>query len=69
VAVKDHRSLYLIRIAMPHRCPELEAAMIHATSHDDQSVDYASMACIFMLERASSLTLHPLMWTLAHRAG
>jgi hypothetical protein len=75
-AVKDRRSLYLTRVAALRpasgalQCPELEAAVIRATSHDDRSVDYGSAARVFALARASpSTALQPLMWALARRAG
>ncbi|KAL6858804.1 hypothetical protein ACP4OV_017806 [Aristida adscensionis] len=75
-AVKDRRSLYLTRVAalrpasgvVPRR-PELEAAVIRATSHDERSVDYAGAARLFALARASPPALQPLMWALARRAG
>ncbi|CAD6265246.1 unnamed protein product [Miscanthus lutarioriparius] len=53
-AVKDRRSLYLTRVAALRprpaaaaavlRSPELESAVIRATSHDERSVDYGSAA-------------------------
>ncbi|KAK3121927.1 hypothetical protein QOZ80_8BG0662890 [Eleusine coracana subsp. coracana] len=79
-AVKDRRSLYLTRVAALRpssgaaaalRSPELEAAVIRATGHDERSVDYASAARVLALARASSspALLQPLMWALARRAG
>ncbi|WVZ92561.1 hypothetical protein U9M48_038612 [Paspalum notatum var. saurae] len=77
-AVKDRRSLYLTRVAVLRpasgvaaalRSPELEAAVIRATSHDERSVDHASAARVFALARASPPALQPLMWALARRAG
>ncbi|RCV31446.1 hypothetical protein SEVIR_6G184300v4 [Setaria viridis] len=79
-AVKDRRSLYLTRVAALRpaassgfaaalRSPELEAAVIRATSHDERSVDYGSAARVFALARASPPSLQPLMWALARRAG
>ncbi|XP_062196243.1 putative clathrin assembly protein At1g25240 [Phragmites australis] len=77
-AVKDRRSLYLTRVAALRqasgvaaalRSPELEAAVIRATSHDERSVDYGSAARVFALARASPSALQPLMWSLARRAG
>lgn len=80
-AVKDRRSLYLTRVAALRprpasgvaaaelRSPELEAAVIRATSHDERSVDYVSAARVLALARASPPALQPLMWALARRAG
>jgi hypothetical protein len=79
-AVKDRRSLYLTRVAALRprpasgvaaalRSPELEAAVIRATSHDERSVDYGSAARVLALARASPPALQPLMWALARRAG
>ncbi|KAL6647419.1 hypothetical protein ACP70R_014856 [Stipagrostis hirtigluma subsp. patula] len=75
-AVKDRKSLCLTRVAalrpasgvLPRR-PELEAAVIRATSHDERSVDHAGAARVFALARASPAALQPLMWALARRAG
>ncbi|CAD6245457.1 unnamed protein product [Miscanthus lutarioriparius] len=79
-AVKDRRSLYLTCVAALRprpasgvaaalRSPELEAAVIRATSHDERSVDYGSAARVLALARASPPALQPLMWELARRAG
>ncbi|XP_066331270.1 putative clathrin assembly protein At1g25240 [Miscanthus floridulus] len=79
-AVKDRRSLYLTRVAVLRprpasgvaaalRSPELEAAVILATSHDERSVDYGSAARVLALARASPPALQLLMWELARRAG
>jgi hypothetical protein len=78
-AVKDRRSLYLTRVAALRppgsglaaalRSPEMEAAVIRATSHDERSVDYGSASRVFALARASPPALQPLMWALARRAG
>ena len=78
-AVKDRRSLCLTRVAALRapgagaaaalRSPELEAAVIRATGHDERSVDYGSASRVFALARASPPALQPLMWALARRAG
>ena len=79
-AFKDRRSLYLTRVAALRprtaaaaaaalRSPELEAAVIRATSHDERSVDQGSAARVLALARASPPALKPLMWALARRAG
>ncbi|CAO2163059.1 unnamed protein product [Urochloa humidicola] len=82
-AVKDKRSLCLTRVAALRppaprgsgsggwvlRSPELESAVIRATSHDERSVDCASAARVFALARSSPPAMRPLMWALARRAG
>nr|CAB3483211.1 unnamed protein product [Digitaria exilis] len=76
-AIKDRRSLYLTHVAalrpaassLRRSHPELEAAVIRATSHDERSMDYASAARVFALARASPPAMQPLMWALARRAG
>ncbi|XP_072979104.1 putative clathrin assembly protein At1g25240 [Typha angustifolia] len=67
-AAKDKRSLYLVA-ASRHRNPEMEAAVIHATNHDDRSVDYKNAARVFAWARTSSSFVQPLMWALARRAN
>ena len=51
------------------RSPELEAAVIRATGHDEGPVDYRSVSRVFALARASPPALQPLMWALARLAG
>uniref|UniRef100_A0ACD5Y7I8 Uncharacterized protein n=1 Tax=Avena sativa TaxID=4498 RepID=A0ACD5Y7I8_AVESA len=75
-AVKDRRSLYLTRVVVLRsstgpviRNPELEAAVIRATSHDERAVDYRGAARVFALARASPPDMQPLMFALARRAG
>uniref|UniRef100_A0ACD5ZUE8 Uncharacterized protein n=1 Tax=Avena sativa TaxID=4498 RepID=A0ACD5ZUE8_AVESA len=75
-AVKDRRSLYLTRVVALRpstgpviRNPELEAAVIRATSHDERAVDYRGAARVFALARASPPDMQPLMFALARRAG
>uniref|UniRef100_A0ACD6AKH3 Uncharacterized protein n=1 Tax=Avena sativa TaxID=4498 RepID=A0ACD6AKH3_AVESA len=75
-AVKDRRSLYLTRVVALRpstgpviRNPELEAAVIRATSHDERAVDYMGAARVFALARASPPDMQPLMFALARRAG
>ncbi|CAO2188537.1 unnamed protein product [Urochloa humidicola] len=84
-AVKDKRSLCLTRVAALRpaprsggaggfaasalRSPEVESAVIRATSHDERFVDCASAARVFALARSSPPAMRPLMWALARRAG
>ncbi|CAL4999267.1 unnamed protein product [Urochloa decumbens] len=83
-AVKDRRSLCLTRVpalrcsgggggwsaaASLRSAPEVESAVIRATSHDDRSVDCASAARVLALARSSPPAMRPLMWALSRRAG
>ncbi|CAA7401335.1 unnamed protein product [Spirodela intermedia] len=48
--------------------PELEAAVIKATSHDETRMDYKSAGKVFAWARTSpSVFLRPLMWALSRR--
>ncbi|KAJ6796553.1 putative clathrin assembly protein [Iris pallida] len=71
-AVKDKRSIYLAMLPLPrragHRSPDMEAAVIRATSHDERSVDYKNAARVFQWARTSPSFVPPLMWALARRA-
>ncbi|CAD5189031.1 unnamed protein product [Musa acuminata subsp. malaccensis] len=52
------------------RSPEMEAAVIRATSHDERSVDYKNAGRVFAWARAApSSLLASLMWTVARRAS
>ncbi|RZS17930.1 hypothetical protein BHM03_00050141 [Ensete ventricosum] len=75
---KDRWSIYVTRVVggarhrhhLHRRSPEVEAAVIRATSHDDRSVDYKSAGRVFTWARgAPSSLLPPLMWSVAHRAS
>ncbi|KAJ4745864.1 ENTH/ANTH/VHS superfamily protein [Rhynchospora pubera] len=71
-AIKDRQSLYLTRLitgSSRFRNPQLEAAVIRATSHDDRSVDYKNAARVFAWARTSPSFLLPVMWALARRAA
>ncbi|CAL5012928.1 unnamed protein product [Urochloa decumbens] len=80
-AIKDRRSLCLTRVpalrsrsgglaaaASVRSAPEVESAVIRATSHDDRSVDCASAARVLALARSSPPAMRPLMWALSRRA-
>ncbi|THU60082.1 hypothetical protein C4D60_Mb07t08890 [Musa balbisiana] len=52
------------------RRPEMEAAVIRATSHDERSVDYKNAGRVFAWARAApSSLLASLMWSVARRAS
>ncbi|KAJ1701515.1 hypothetical protein LUZ63_001294 [Rhynchospora breviuscula] len=71
-AIKDRQSLYLTHLitgSSRFRNPQLEAAVIRATSHDDRSVDYKNAARVFAWARTSPSFLLPVMWALARRAA
>ncbi|KAL0909749.1 hypothetical protein M5K25_020646 [Dendrobium thyrsiflorum] len=67
-AMKDKRSVYLSRVAGGGHRAEMEAAVIHATSHDERSVDYKNAARVFAWARTSPACLDPLLRALTHRA-
>ncbi|XP_021764097.1 putative clathrin assembly protein At1g25240 [Chenopodium quinoa] len=50
-----------------HRHPDLEAALIRATSHDDSCVDYKNAQRVFMWVRTSPSHLIILLWALTRR--
>ncbi|KAK1277654.1 putative clathrin assembly protein [Acorus gramineus] len=68
-AVKDQRSICLARISRRRgfRLPDLETAVIKATSHDDRSVDYKNAQRVFAWARTSPAFLKPLMFALSRR--
>lgn len=51
------------------RSAVLDAAVIRATSHDENSIDYKNAGRVFAWVRTSPSLLDPLMWTLARRVG
>ncbi|KAJ4961170.1 hypothetical protein NE237_021080 [Protea cynaroides] len=67
--LKDNNSICLAKLARrtSFRHPELEAAIIKATSHDEFSVDYKNAQRIFALIRTSSSFFKPFMWALTKR--
>ncbi|WOL06617.1 PHD finger protein PERSISTENT TAPETAL CELL 1 [Canna indica] len=80
-AAKDKRSLCMTRMASVHRHhhggsggdlqrQEVDMAVIRATSHDEQSVDYKSAERVLEWARAApSSFLDRVMWSLAHRTA
>ncbi|KAG6494606.1 putative clathrin assembly protein At1g25240 [Zingiber officinale] len=72
--VKDKWSVYLVKtVGGRHylrRRPEVDAAVIRATSHDEMSVDYKSAGRVFTWARAApSSLMAPLMWAVGRRAS
>ncbi|KAH0453098.1 hypothetical protein IEQ34_017422 [Dendrobium chrysotoxum] len=66
--MKDKRSLYLSHVAGGGHRAEMEAAVIHATNHDERSVDYKNAARVFAWARTSPACLAPLLRALTRRA-
>ncbi|KAK9106642.1 hypothetical protein Syun_022653 [Stephania yunnanensis] len=67
--VKDTNSICRAKLAKrsTYRQPELETALIKATSHDEFYVDYKNAQRVFATIRASSVFLKPLMLALTKR--
>ncbi|RWW87130.1 hypothetical protein BHE74_00004058 [Ensete ventricosum] len=73
-AAKDKWSICVTRAMgarrLYRRSPEMEAAVIRATSHDERSVDYKNAGRVFAWARAApSSLLASLMWSVARRAS
>ncbi|CAI0458265.1 unnamed protein product [Linum tenue] len=69
-AVKDQNSILLASFLTPRsssRDGSLEAAIIKATSHDGDSVDYRNAQRMFEWIRTSPVSLKPLVWGLSVR--
>ncbi|XP_077230656.1 putative clathrin assembly protein At1g25240 [Tasmannia lanceolata] len=68
-AAKDKHSLYITRVASKKgfRNPDLEIAIIKATSHDESTVDYKNAQRVFAWVRTSPTFLKPLIWALTKR--
>ncbi|XP_030551663.1 putative clathrin assembly protein At1g25240 [Rhodamnia argentea] len=70
-ALKDQNSLLITALSRrTHlRSPDLEAAVIKATSHDEARVDYRNAQRVFAWARTSPSThLKPLVWAISSRA-
>ncbi|KAI4357396.1 hypothetical protein L6164_001346 [Bauhinia variegata] len=67
--LKDKTSLWIAKLSRktPYRNPILEAAIIKATSHDEDHLDYKNLQRVFQWVRANPLHLKPLAWALAVR--
>lgn len=67
--LKDQNSIYLARLTKKSafRHPDLEEAVIKATSHDENSIDYKNAQRIFTWIRTSQKFVKPVIWSLATR--
>ncbi|KFK44537.1 hypothetical protein AALP_AA1G269700 [Arabis alpina] len=68
-ALKDRKSLFSIGFSRKtsFRNPDLDSAIIHATSHDDSSVDYHNAHRVYKWIRSSPANIKPLVHTLSCR--
>lgn len=69
-AIKDRNSIWIASISRKtsYHNPDLEAAIVKATSHDESTIDYKNSQRVFAWLRASpSLYLKPLIWDLSKR--
>lgn len=67
--LKDRNSIWAASLSRKssYRNPDLEAAIIKATSHDEWHVDYRNAQRIFTWLRTSPLSVKPLVWALSKR--
>ncbi|VVA92458.1 unnamed protein product [Arabis nemorensis] len=70
-ALKDRKSLFSIGFSRKtsFRNPDLDSAIIHATSHDDSSVDYHNAHRVYKWIRSSPANLKPLVHALSSRVN
>ncbi|OWM76691.1 putative clathrin assembly protein At1g25240 [Punica granatum] len=68
-AVKDQNSIWIAAVSRRsvYRNPDLEAAIIRATSHDESYVDYKNVQRVFTWVRTSPTYLKPLLLALSAR--
>ncbi|XP_022990607.1 putative clathrin assembly protein At1g25240 [Cucurbita maxima] len=68
-AIKDRSSIWLATLSprTPYRHPDLEAAIIRATSHDGAKIDYTNARRVFQWIRTSPVYLKPLALGLSSR--
>ncbi|KAK8474266.1 hypothetical protein V6N13_017216 [Hibiscus sabdariffa] len=68
-AIKDKNSIAVVYISLRNsfRNPDLEAAIIKATSHDEYHVDKRNFQVVFSWIRASPISLRPIIWALSRR--
>ncbi|KAM0007448.1 putative ANTH domain, ENTH domain, ANTH domain superfamily protein [Helianthus debilis subsp. tardiflorus] len=68
-ALKDTISLFLVNVTpcLAYRNPDIEVAVIKATSHDNSHIDYQSAQRIFAWIRVSGHYVHPVMSALTTR--
>ncbi|XP_043695353.1 putative clathrin assembly protein At1g25240 [Telopea speciosissima] len=67
--LKDNNSICLAKLSRrtSFRNPDLESALIKATSHDELSVDYKNTQRVFAWVRTSSSFIKPFIWALTKR--
>lgn len=67
--LKDRNSIWLANLSRRTSCrnPDLEAAIIKATSHDETHIDYRNAQRVFAWIRTSHLNVKPLVWALSRR--
>ncbi|XP_031260185.1 putative clathrin assembly protein At1g25240 [Pistacia vera] len=67
--LKDRNSIWAASFCRKssYRNPDLEAAIIKATSHDELHVDYRNAQRVFVRLRNSPLSVKPLVWALSKR--
>lgn len=67
--MKDRNSIWIASLSRrtAYRNPDLEAAIIKATSHDESRVDYKNAQRVFAWIRTSPTYLKPLVWALSMR--
>ncbi|CAH2033965.1 unnamed protein product [Thlaspi arvense] len=70
-AIKDRKSLFSIGFSRKtsFRNPDLDSAIIHATSHDDSSVDYHNAHRVYKWIRSSPSNIKPLVHALSSRVS
>ncbi|XP_006305965.2 putative clathrin assembly protein At1g25240 [Capsella rubella] len=70
-ALKDRKSLFSIGFSRKtsFRNPDLDSAIIHATSHDDSSVDYRNAHRVYKWIRSSPANIKPLVHALSSRVN
>ncbi|KAI4385852.1 hypothetical protein MLD38_003842 [Melastoma candidum] len=69
-AIKDKNSLWLMTVSRRSACcnPDLEAAVIKATSHDETRMDYKNAKRVYAWIRTSpAFNLKALIWSLSYR--
>ncbi|KAI3928386.1 hypothetical protein MKW98_023987 [Papaver atlanticum] len=67
--LKDKNSILLAKLSRKssYRNPDLETAIIKATSHDESKIDYKNAQRVFNWVRNSSTFIKPLIWSLSTR--
>ncbi|KAK6921572.1 AP180 N-terminal homology (ANTH) domain [Dillenia turbinata] len=68
-ALKDKNSIIAANLARraSYRHPDLEAAVIKATNHDESSLDYKNAQRVYAWIRTSPAYLKPFLWALSMR--